>query len=132
MGKFNYDAPIAGLKALDKYTLQITLIRSDLNFPYILAYVAFAGTAREVIEYYGDRVGQHPVGTGAYQLHKYVPRSRIELTANPNYRGFVWNFKGMVQSGISGLLKPCKASRCRKLARLRSASLKKNSRAGWP
>ena len=41
MGKFNYDAPIAGLKALDKYTLQITLIRSDLNFPYILAYVAF-------------------------------------------------------------------------------------------
>src|SRR5690606_34708174 len=40
-GKFNYDAPIAGLKALDKYTLQITLTRSDLNFPYILAYVAF-------------------------------------------------------------------------------------------
>ena len=67
-GKFNYDAPIAGLKALDKYTLQITLTRSDLNFPYILAYVAFAGTAREVIEHYGDRVGQHPVGTGAYQL----------------------------------------------------------------
>ncbi|MFV5509035.1 ABC transporter substrate-binding protein [Acinetobacter sp. 197] len=93
-GKFNYDAAIPGLKALDKYTLQITLTRSDLNFPYILAYVAFSGTAREAIEHYGHRAGQHPVGTGAYQLHKYVPRSRIELTANPNYRGFVWNFKG--------------------------------------
>ncbi len=55
---------MAGLKALDKYTLQITLTRSDLNFPYILAYVAFSGAAREVVEYYGNRIGQHPGGTG--------------------------------------------------------------------
>ncbi len=34
-----------------------------------------------------------PVGTGPYQLSKYVPRSRIELVANPKYRGFTWNFK---------------------------------------
>ena len=26
-------------------------------------------------------------------LSKYVPRSKIELVANPDYRGFVWNFK---------------------------------------
>ena len=93
-GQFNYDAPIAGLKALDKHTLQITLTRSDFNFPYIMAYVTFSGTGSEVIEHYGARAGQHPVGTGPYQLHKYVPRSRIELKANPDYRGFSWNFKG--------------------------------------
>ena len=92
-GKFNYDAPIAGLKALDKYTLQFTLTRADYNFPYILAYVTFSGTAREVVEFYGDRIGQHPVGTGAYQLSKYVPRSKIEMVANPDYRGFIWNYK---------------------------------------
>ena len=92
-GKFNYDAPIAGLKALDKYTLQISLSRQDFNFPYIMAYISFSGTAREVIEHYGDRAGQHPVGTGPYQLSKYVPRSRIELVANPKYRGFKWDFK---------------------------------------
>lgn len=92
-GKFDYDAPIAGLKALDRYTLQFTLTRPDYNFQYILAYVAFSGTAREVVEFYGDRVGQHPVGTGPYQLSKYVPRSKIELVANPEYRGFVWDFK---------------------------------------
>ena len=56
-GKFNYDAPISGLKALDKYTLQFTLTRADYNFPYILAYVTFSGTAREVVEFYGDRIG---------------------------------------------------------------------------
>ncbi|AXQ23310.1 heme-binding protein [Acinetobacter wuhouensis] len=92
-GKFNYDAPIAGLKALDKYTLQITLTRSDYNFPYILAYVTFGATAREVVEFYGDRLGQHPVGTGPYQLSRYVPRSKIELVANPDYRGFTWDYK---------------------------------------
>ena len=26
-------------------------------------------------------------------LSKYVPRSKVELIANPDYRGFVWNFK---------------------------------------
>ncbi len=92
-GKFNYDAPIAGVKALDKYTLQFTLTRSDYNFPYILAYVTFGATAREVVEFYGDRLGQHPVGTGPYQLSRYMPRSKIELVANPDYRGFTWNYK---------------------------------------
>lgn len=92
-GKFNYDLPIAGLKALDRYTLQITLTRADFNFQYILAYTTFGATAREVVEYYGDRIGQHPVGTGPYMLSKYVPRSKIELLANPDYRGFIWNFK---------------------------------------
>lgn len=93
-GKFDYDAPIAGLKALDRYTLQITLNRPDYNFPYILAYNAFGASAREVAEFYGDRLAQHPVGTGPYMLSKYVPRSKIELVANPEYRGTVWNFKG--------------------------------------
>lgn len=56
-GKFNYDAPISGLKALDKWLhLTIHLNPGDYNFPYILAYVTFSGTAREVVEFYGDRI----------------------------------------------------------------------------
>ncbi len=92
-GKFNYDATIEGVKALDRYTIQFTLTQADYNFPYILAYSTFGATAREVVEYYKDRLGMHPVGTGPYMLSKYVPRSKIELVANPDYRGFVWNFK---------------------------------------
>ncbi|MGR0305722.1 ABC transporter substrate-binding protein [Acinetobacter beijerinckii] len=92
-GKFNYDAKIEGVKALDRYTIQFTLTQADYNFPYILAYSTFGATAREVVEYYKDRLGMHPVGTGPYMLSKYVPRSKIELVANPDYRGFVWNFK---------------------------------------
>ena len=104
-GKFNYDASIAGLKALDRYTLRFTLTRSDYNFPYILAYVAFGATAREAVEYYGDRIGMHPVGTGPYMLSKYVPRSKVELVANPDYRGFVWNFKSSGSAWDNQLVK---------------------------
>ncbi len=92
-GRFNYDAKIEGVKALDRYTLQFTLTQPDYNFPYILAYSTFGATAREVVDYYKDRLGMHPVGTGPYMLSKYVPRSKIELVANRDYRGFVWNFK---------------------------------------
>ncbi|WP_277560491.1 ABC transporter substrate-binding protein [Acinetobacter beijerinckii] len=92
-GKFNYDATIEGVKALDRYTIQFTLTQADYNFSYILAYSTFGATAREVVEYYKDRLGMHPVGTGPYMLSKYVPRSKIELVANPDYRGFIWNFK---------------------------------------
>lgn len=92
-GRFDYDAPIEGVKALDRYTIQFTLTQPDYNFPYILAYSTFGAVAREVVEYYKDRLGMHPVGTGPYMLSKYVPRSKIELVANPDYRGFVWNYK---------------------------------------
>jgi ABC-type oligopeptide transport system substrate-binding subunit len=91
-GKFDYDAPVAGLETPDRYTLRIRLTRTDYDFLYIAAYSALAGVAREVIEAYGQDTGRHPVGTGPYMLKEYVPRSRIVLEANPNYRGFVWDF----------------------------------------
>ena len=91
-GRFDYDAPVAGLQTPDRYTLIIRLNRPDPNFLYVLAYGGLAASAREVIEAYGAQSGQHPVGTGAYMLEQYVPRSKIVLKANPDYRGFTWDF----------------------------------------
>jgi ABC-type transport system substrate-binding protein len=90
---FDYDAPIAGLEALDRYTLRIRLTAPDPNFSYLLADVNAGAVAREVVDYYGDNLGHHPVGTGPYVLKQYVPRSKIVLEANPDYRGFTWDFK---------------------------------------
>jgi ABC-type transport system substrate-binding protein len=90
---FDYDAPIAGLEALDRYTLRIRLTAPDPNFSYLLADVNAGAVAREVVDYYGDNLGHHPVGTGPYMLKQYVPRSKIVLEANPDYRGFIWDFK---------------------------------------
>ncbi|WP_295747619.1 ABC transporter substrate-binding protein [Undibacterium sp.] len=92
-GKFDYKQPIAGLTAIDKYTLRIELKATDYNFLYVVAYGAFGAVAQEVIEAYGDQSGLHPVGTGPYLIEKYAPRHKIVLIANPAYRGYVWDFK---------------------------------------
>lgn len=93
-GKFNYDKPIAGLEAVDKYTLKVRLNAPDSVFLYHMAKSITGAVAREVVEAYGEQFSQHPVGTGAYKLQQYIPRSKIVLVANPDYRGFTWDFAG--------------------------------------
>ena len=85
-GKYDYDAPIAGLEVLDRYTLRIRLKHPDYDFLYVMAMPMVVGMAREVVEYYGEDVRAHPVGTGAYLLKEWRRSSKIVLEANPNYR----------------------------------------------
>ena len=91
-GKFDYDATIPGLVALDKYTLRFKLTKVDYLFPYTLAHVPFGAVAREVVEAYGADVQAHPVGTGPYMLKEWRRAARIVLEANPNYRKVAWDF----------------------------------------
>ena len=91
-GRFDYDAPVAGLAVLDRYTLKITLREPDYNFPYIMAMPTLGAVAREAVEHYGDDSNAHPIGTGPYRLGKWRRGSLIELLANPDYRGIPWTF----------------------------------------
>ncbi len=94
-GRFNYDARIAGLELLDRYTLRIRLNAPDYNLGHILAHYPTSAVSREVIERYRDANGHamaNPVGTGPYQLSSWTRGAKIVLTANPRYRGFVWDF----------------------------------------
>jgi ABC-type transport system substrate-binding protein len=45
-----------------------------------------------VVEAYGDDLPAHPVGTGPYRLREWKRASKIVLEANPDYRGFTWDF----------------------------------------
>ncbi len=95
-GKFDYDRKVEGFELIDRYTLRIHLTKPDFNLGMILAHQPAGAVAREVIEKYADGSGwvmSHPVGTGAYQLEKWVPGSRTTLVANPQYRGYTWDFK---------------------------------------
>jgi ABC-type transport system substrate-binding protein len=95
-GRFNYDRKIAGLEVVDRYTVRFRLTDTDYNLPYVMAHETTAVVAREVVEKYGEsdgRVMSNPVGTGPYKLGQWVRSSRIVLDANPEYRGFVWDFK---------------------------------------
>lgn len=129
-GTFNYDAKIDGVKALDKYTIQFKLTQPDYNFPYILAYSTFGATAREVVEYYKDQLGMHPVGTGPYMLSRYVPRSKIELIANPNYRGFVWNFKSTGTAWDNQLVKQMSGKRMPQIGKV-NISIIEEEQSRW-
>jgi peptide/nickel transport system substrate-binding protein len=93
-GHFDYDRPMAGLQALDRYTLRIRLKEPDYNLLYILTMPATAAMAREVVERYGDAVAEHPVGTGPYRLASWRRSARIVLEANPGYREDVFDTAG--------------------------------------
>jgi ABC-type transport system substrate-binding protein len=86
-GKFDYDLEIEGLRALDKYTVQFKLGEVRPRFLEGLTDPGIFGiVAREVVEAYGDRIMEHPVGTGPFQLSEWRRSSKITLVRNPNYR----------------------------------------------
>src|SRR5437762_1511330 len=88
-GRFDYDAPIDGLRALDRYTLRLRLKEPDYIMLGYMTQSPMAAVAREVIEAYGDANGwamANPVGCGPYRLKSWRRGQQIVLEANPNYR----------------------------------------------
>jgi ABC-type transport system substrate-binding protein len=88
-GKFDYDAPLAGLQALDSHTLQIRLVKPNYTLMDYLANSATGAVAREVIEKHADGsnwVLGNPVGTGPYLLRDWRKGSKVVIEANPDYR----------------------------------------------
>jgi len=83
---FDYDAAVAGIDVLDRYTLRLRLDQPDFNLLYIFAMPTLSAVAREVVDFYGSDIGSHPVGTGAYRLKEWVRSSKIVLEASPFYR----------------------------------------------
>jgi ABC-type transport system substrate-binding protein len=98
-GRFDYDAPLAGLEVVDRYTLRIRLKQPDLRFLYVLAVPNTGAVAREVVDAYGHDFGAHPVGTGPYMLGEYRRSARIVLLANPGYREVTYTPAGPVPAG---------------------------------
>jgi ABC-type transport system substrate-binding protein len=108
---FDYDRKVEGLQATDRYTLRVRLRESRPRHLYTwAARDVYGAVAREIVEAYGDRIMDHPVGSGPFRLAEWRRSSRIVLTRNPTYReeiydaepnaddadghGFVKRFKG--------------------------------------
>lgn len=88
-GHFDYDADIVGLRAIDRYTLQVQLVEPDYTLLTNLNRVPLRAVAREVVEKYSDasgRVMDHPVGTGPYRLKDWQRGRKVLLEANPGFR----------------------------------------------
>ncbi|WP_343602105.1 ABC transporter substrate-binding protein [Roseateles sp.] len=84
---FDYDKPIEGLRALDRYTLQF---RTKETRPRLMEVFAqgdlYGAVAREVIEAYPGDSMAHPVGTGPFVLKQWRRSSLMVLERNPHYR----------------------------------------------
>jgi ABC-type transport system substrate-binding protein len=86
---FEYERPIEGLRALDRYTLQI---RVDAARPRLLETLAvLPAVAREVVEGYGRAIGEHPVGTGPFKLGAWRRSSLIVLDRSPDFRAVAYD-----------------------------------------
>ncbi len=84
---FDYDTEVEGIRALDRYTIQFKLELTRPRFIYQLADAGIYGVvAREVVEAYGDKIMEHPVGTGPFKLDRWVRSSKMTFTRNPNFR----------------------------------------------
>jgi ABC-type transport system substrate-binding protein len=84
---FDYDTPIPGLQVLDRHTLRFELTKPQPRFLQGLAGSDLLGAqAREVVAFYGDAIGAHPVGSGPYRLQRWRRSSEIVLERNPQYR----------------------------------------------
>ena len=89
---FDYDRKVAGLRAVDRYTLRVQLRESRPRHLYTwAARDVVNAVAREVVEAYGDNIVAHPVGTGPFRLADWRRSSRIVLTRNPTYRDDVYD-----------------------------------------
>lgn len=82
----DYDAPVEGLQAVDRYTVRIALKRPYPQLVYTLATGFSAVVPREAIEYYGREFSINPVGSGPFRLTSY-DRTKAVLERNPSYRG---------------------------------------------
>lgn len=102
-----FDEEIEGLKALDKYTLQIKLIKPYPQLLYILSMTFTAPVPQEAVKAYADENGnltEHPVGTGPFVLKSWDRARKIVLDKNPNFHPDFYPTEGSNDARQKGLL----------------------------
>ena len=88
----NGEVPLeeVGVKALDEYTLEITLEAPCAYFLGLTGFPTYAPVKKEVVEKYGDQYGtaaDKVLGNGPFMFETADPKTGITYVKNPNY----WN-----------------------------------------
>ncbi len=76
---------LKGLKAVDRYTLQIVLEEPLASSLVVLGLTHVAVVPREEEEQRGNQFGRAPVGTGPFKFVRWEPNQEIVLEANDRY-----------------------------------------------
>ncbi len=104
-GGVDYSEPIEGIRALDRYTLQVKLLKPYPQLIWILTMSYTFVVPREAVEYYGQEFLNHPVGTGPYRIADWKYRNyRIVFRRNPDFAGDFYPTRGEPEDAAKGLL----------------------------
>lgn len=76
---------VAGLTALDRYTVQVVLDEAPVPFVSVLAVGHAKIVPKEIVEQQGEAFGSHPIGTGPFKFVRWELGKDIVLEANPEY-----------------------------------------------
>jgi oligopeptide transport system substrate-binding protein len=82
------DASTVGVKALDDYTLEVTLAHQSAYFINVCSLPAFMPLPKAAIEAAGNEKWTRPETvkcSGPFKLVEWIPGSRMEFVVNPNY-----------------------------------------------
>jgi ABC-type transport system substrate-binding protein len=78
---------VTGLRAPDKETLVIELLKPEFTFRYVLAMAFASPVPRELVQRYGKDFQYHLVGAGPYRLASWRRGIHWSLERNPYYTG---------------------------------------------
>lgn len=76
---------ITGIKAINDSTLTIELVSPFAPFLSLLTMSYAYVYPKEAVEFYGERFGQHPVGTGAFTFVNWEIDKELNVEKNTNY-----------------------------------------------
>lgn len=76
---------IAGVKAVDPYTVEFQLSKPLAPFLANLGMSTFAMISPDALKKYGDKIGEHPVGTGPFKFKEWKRNDSITLEKNDKY-----------------------------------------------
>jgi len=98
---------VAGMKALDDYTIQLKLLKPYPQLLYVLAMSFTAPVAHEAVDMYGDENGymaDHAVGTGPFVLKKWERNKEVVLDRNSHFHPDFYPTDGATRYRANGLL----------------------------
>lgn len=95
---------ISGVKAIDRYTVEVKLTRPMPRFVYNFIDAHGALMNKECVANLGERISMHPVGTGPYKVTEANLSSKIVAVKNPNYKHMTYPADGKPGDSEAGLL----------------------------
>jgi peptide/nickel transport system substrate-binding protein len=76
---------VKGFRALNDSTFQIFLKNAFSPFPGMLSMQYCSVLPKEIVDYYGDDFGVHPIGTGPFKFKMWKENEKLIFTKNENY-----------------------------------------------